>query len=321
MPAPAAQIAPQPQRSLWRTVAHRAKRSPTVLRIADRLGRGTGRFRLLDLLHRPPAPTRRPSTPLPHTAALAIGHATVLFRLAGRHLLTDPVFSPRIGIGLGLLTAGPARHIAPALPLTDLPRLDALLISHAHFDHLDRPTLRRLARNHPHATVLTAPGCADLLTDLSFAAVHELPPGHAHTLGDLRISAVPLKHWGARVFADTHRGYCGFLLESPQHRILFGADSAHFDGWKPLGQAGGVDLACIGIGAYNPYLAAHATPEQALDMAQHAGARAVMPIHHSVFRLSHEPMDEPLRRLRAAAAQARICLSAEEPGGIWTPPA
>ena len=321
MPAPATQLARQGQRSLWRAVAHRGKHSPTLLRLANTLGRGTGRFRVLDLLHRPRAARPLPHTPLPDTAALAIGHATVLFRLAGLHLLTDPVFSPRIGLGLGILTAGPARHIAPAIPLTALPKLDALLISHAHFDHLDRPSLRRLARNHPHATAITAPGCGDLLTDLGFREVRELAWGHRTTLGPVTLTGIPVKHWGARVFADTHRGYCAFLLESPQHRILFGADSAFFDGWKPLGDAGGVDLACVGIGAYDPYLAAHATPEQALDMAQFAGASAIMPIHHGVFRLSHEPMDEPLRRLRTAAAQTRIRLSAEEPGGLWTPPA
>ena len=114
----------------------------------------------------------------------------------------------------------------------------------------------------------------------------------------MKITAKPVAHWGARTFFDQHRGFNAYLIESAQHRVLYGGDTAYHDGFREIGM---VDLAILGIGAYDPYVVAHATPEQAWEMAQHVQAKHVLPIHHSTFRLSHEPVDEPLRRLLTAA--------------------
>src|SRR2546421_11651948 len=126
-----------------------------TLRLADRLGRGRGRLRLLDGLNAPARARLKPNLAGwdDHDLAAAwIGHATVLLRVGGMTILTDPVLSNRVGVGLGLFTGGPRRLVAPALRLRELPPIDLILLSHAHFDHLDRPTLARLPRRIPVIT-------------------------------------------------------------------------------------------------------------------------------------------------------------------------
>ncbi len=245
-------------------------------------------------------------------AAAWLGHATVLLRMEGRTILTDPVLSPRVGIGLGLMTAGPQRLIAPALTVRQLPRIDLLLISHAHFDHLDRPTLSRLPKDIP---VVTADATSDLLNDLGFQSVTELKWGESTTVGNLKLTARAVQHWGARTFYDQHRGFNAYLIESPNRRVLYGGDSAYHDMYRDIG---GVDLAILGIGAYDPFIRAHATPEQALAMADHAGAKHIFPMHHSTFKLSREPLHEPIQRLLKAAGEERIVI--REVGQQWNAP-
>jgi L-ascorbate metabolism protein UlaG (beta-lactamase superfamily) len=302
----------------WRTFTDYLKHKPWALRLADRLGRGRGRGRMrwLDALNPPPPARKKPDLSnwqnLPLAAAW-VGHATVLLRISGMTILTDPVFSHRVGLGLGLMTAGPRRQVAAALRIDELPPVDLILISHAHFDHLDRPTLSRLPKGSP---VVTAAGTSDLIADLGFASVTELPWGESTTIGDgaLKVTAQEVRHWGARTFYDKHRGYNGYLLEAGGVRVLYGGDSAYQDFFR---QVANVDLAILGIGAYDPYIQAHATPEQAWEMAGHAGAAAVMPMHHSTFRLSHEPMDEPIRRMLAAAGADSARVVVREIGDMW----
>jgi L-ascorbate metabolism protein UlaG (beta-lactamase superfamily) len=300
----------------WRYFADRAKRSRLALGLADALGRGRGHFRFVDSLSSRglPAPRHKPDLAdwtSRGTSAVWIGHATILFRIGGLTILTDPVFSSRIGIGLGIMTAGPRRLLAPAVALSALPPVDVVLLSHAHFDHLDRPTLARLPRS---SRVVISAGNRDLVDDLGFSALTELAVGKSLELGGVKVTAVPVKHWGARVFHDTHRGFCAYMLESGGKRILFGADSAYQEMWRGLGP---VDLCCVGIGAYDPWVAAHATPEQAAEMARHAGARRVLPMHHSTFKLSHEPVAEPLRRFRAVADAGWEVGEGGEVGAQW----
>lgn len=301
----------------WREYSDWAKTRPAVLRLADSLGKGRGGMRLLDHLNAPPSAPRRPKLAeweQQELAAVWIGHATVLLRIGGRTVLTDPVFSNRVGIGLGLVTGGPRRLVAPALSLRELPPLDLILVSHAHFDHLDRPTLNRLPKRVP---VITSEHNADLIRDLGFYSVTELRWGQRVTAGGVCVTGWPALHWGARTFNDHHRGYAAFLLEAGGRRILYGGDTA----WGPhFKDAGRVDLAVLGIGAYDPYIAAHATPEQAWAMADHLRAGFLLPMHHSTFRLSYEPTHEPLERLLAAAGRGEERLVCREMGELWTAP-
>lgn len=289
-----------------------------TLRAADWLGRRRGRLGFLNWAWPPlPAP-RRPALRGWEDASLAaawLGHATTLLRVGGMTILTDPVMSNRIGVGLGIITAGPLRLAAPALSIEQLPRIDLILLSHAHFDHLDRPTLTRLAKKTP---VITASANADLVRDLGFRRVRELRWGESVELDSVRIEAVPVRHWGARTFNDIHRGYNGYLVEARSGRggrVLFGGDTAYQESFAEVGR---VDLAVLGIGGYNPYVAAHATPEQAWAMAGDLMADAVFPMHHSTFRLSHEPAAEPMERLMNAAGNDADRIIIRAVGDEWT---
>ena len=299
----------------WRRVANWAKESDLVLRLADQLGRGRGRLRFLDHVHSlvpPPLVPDLRNWERHDVAAVWIGHATVLLRLGGMTILTDPVLSHRVGLGFGLFTGGPQRLVAPALDVRQLPKIDLLLISHAHYDHLDRPTLSRLPKRVP---VITAPRTQDLVRDLGFRDVTELRWGERRQVGDLTVTAREVRHWGARTFFDAQRGFNAYLLESGKRRVLYGGDTAYHSGFADVG---GVDLAVLGIGAYNPYVAAHATPEQAWTMADHARAERLLPMHHSTFRLSHEPIAEPLERLWDAARRNVDRIVAHQVGALWT---
>lgn len=284
-----------------------------TLRLADRLGRGRGRLRFFDGLNLPKRATLTPDLTdweSHELAAAWIGHATVLLRIGGMTVLTDPVLSNRVGVGAGLITMGPKRFVAPALQLNQLPKLDLILISHAHFDHLDVPTLNRLPKDVP---VVTAHRTHDLIQGLGFSKVMEMRWGDDLQLGSLKLAAREVKHWGARTFFDQHRGFNAYLLESGKRRVLYGGDTAYQEHFKDIN---GVDLAIFGIGAYDPYLAAHATPEQAWAMADHCRADHLLPMHHSTFRLSHEPMHEPIERLLTAANGSDRVI-ASEIGASW----
>lgn len=302
----------------WRRYADWAKHRPLVLRVADQLGRGRGRLRPLDRLGPPPPPA--PVVPdlsdwtSRRLSAVWVGHATVLVRIGGLTVLTDPVFSTRIGLGFGLMTVGPRRLCQPALSIRKLPPIDLILVSHAHFDHLDRPSLIRLDRRIP---VLTSPNNGDLIKDLGFRRVQEVEHGRTVRLGRLSITARQVKHWGPRVFIDTQRGYAAFLIDAVGERILFGGDSAFGDHFDDL-RTRPPDLAILGIGAYNPYLAAHASPEQAWQMFKSMLAAHLLPMHHSTFRLSYEPVGEPMARLLAAAGDEGDRIVVRRIGESWT---
>jgi len=240
-----------------------------------------------------------------------IGHATVLINFFGIKILTDPVLFPRIGIRLPGFTIGPKRLTAPALEFHELPKIDVVLLSHAHFDHFDLRTLHCFDEN---TSVITAPETRDLLRWTRLRDITELRWRERKSLktaaGDLNILAFPVKHWGARKQRDMHRGYNGYVLERNGRRILFAGDTALANSFAELRQHRQIDLAIMSIGAYNPWIRSHCTPEQAIEMANAAGAQFIMPVHHQTFRLSFEPLREPIKRFKAALEDtpARIAL-------------
>lgn len=244
-----------------------------------------------------------------------LGHATVLLNFHGTLLLTDPALEPRIGIGRGLAKVGPRRLVEPALGPRELPPLDLVLLSHAHMDHTDLGTLRRL---RPDTPMIVQSGNRDLVR--RFQRVEELAWGQATQLGGLRVESTPARHWGARMITDRHRGYGGYLLRKDGRSVLFAGDTAYTDALTPLGRQGRIDLAILPIGAYDPWIANHASPEQAWAMFRSLGAEHVLPVHHSTFRLSREPADEPIRRFLAAAGPERWRIVGTGIGATWSLP-
>jgi L-ascorbate metabolism protein UlaG (beta-lactamase superfamily) len=250
-----------------------------------------------------------------------LGHATVLINFVGVKILTDPALFPRVGIRLPGFTIGPKRFTAPALQFNELPKIDLIVLSHGHFDHFDLRTLRCFDEN---TSVITARATADLLRRTRFRDITELSWDKAKTCkfaaGEIIVRAFPVKHWGARKQRDTYRGYNGYLIERDGRRIIFAGDTAMTDNFAELRRYGQIDVAIMSIGAYNPWIRSHCSPEQAIEMADDAGARFIMPIHHQTFRLSFEHFREPIERFEAALSDTPERIALREIGETFVLP-
>jgi L-ascorbate metabolism protein UlaG (beta-lactamase superfamily) len=233
--------------------------------------------------------------------------------MGGFTVLTDPVFSTRVGINLGLVTVGLKRLVHCAAAAHELPRVDLILLSHAHMDHFDLPSLRDL--ESPQTAVVTGSSTADLLRVRRYGAVHELDWDSSQQVGPGNVKAFQVNHWGARLRSDTYRGYNGYVVEAGGYRIVFGGDTAYTDGFRAVRSNSTTHMAIMPIGAYDPWIRVHCNPEQAWTMANHAGAEYVLPVHHQTFQLSREPFLEPIERLVEASGPnaGRICI--HEVGG------
>ena len=256
----------------------------------------------------PPLPAARPAPALWADHAVTgscLGHSTVLMNFLGVRILTDPVFSLRVGLGYPPFVLGPKRYVQPALRPRDFAAPDVLVLSHAHFDHFDIASLRKFPRDTP---IVTARATGDLLRRWGFRHLHELHWDETVTLrtrvGELRVTAVEVAHWGARLLRDDHRGYNGYVLERGGATVCFAGDTAYTTAFARLRhRRRPLDLMLMPIGAYDPWIRAHCSPEEAVAMANEAGANYFVPIHHETFKLSQEPMHEPADRLRQAFAR------------------
>jgi len=234
-----------------------------------------------------------------------IGHSSFLIQIGGRKLLIDPVFAERL-IALRRLRR-------PGVRIKDLPAIDMVLLSHAHMDHLNRPSLRRIVAHNTRLTgkapVAVVPwGVEDLVSDLGFDRVVTFEWWQTKSIDGLEITMTPCKHWGARLFKDTHRGFGGYVIRGGGHALYHSGDTAYFDGFATIGQRLKPEVALLPIGAYRPdsYRGVHTCPEEALQGFLDLGAQRMIPMHYGTFRLSQEPMEEPVERLMAAARQAGV---------------
>ncbi|MFO1476062.1 MAG: MBL fold metallo-hydrolase [Verrucomicrobiota bacterium] len=252
------------------------------------------------LLTRRKGQHKRPAFPKLSYGQVAItwiGHASFLIQFTDLNVLIDPNFANWLFLLKRIKRSG--------LRIRDLPPIDAVLLTHAHFDHFHKPTLRRL----PQPKIGIMPwGVGDLALDLGFDRVVELEWWESFKHKDWSVTLTPSKHWGARTLRDHHRGYGGFVLEHQGRRIYHAGDSAYFHGFQQLGRRLPPEIALLPIGAYHPetFRRVHMGPDEALKAFKHLRARWLVPMHYGSFRLSFEDVDEPPRWLLELAEEEKL---------------
>lgn len=241
-------------------------------------------------------------------SATWIGHSTVLLQFGDLNILTDPMFSQR---AFPVQWAGPRRIMDPALAIEALPPLDVVLLSHTHYDHLDRRAVRQLANAHPRAMWVTALGVGRYIREWGARDITELDWWQTSTLGALRVTATPARHFSQRRIGDRNRTlWCGFALELAGVRAFFAGDTAYHPEFRAVGaRCGPFDFVMMPIGAYDPRWfmhVVHTDPEEAVQIYQDVTAAhpdapppLMLGIHWGTFRLTDEAMDEPPRRTMA----------------------
>ena len=234
-----------------------------------------------------------------------IGHASFFLQIGGQSVVIDPNFARWLFVL--------KRLRRPGLRIADLPAIDLVLVSHAHFDHLHRPSLRAIVQNNLRSrgvapSIIIPTHVSDLVSDLGFAEIIELDWWKSSRQHNLLVTHVPSQHWGARILKDSHRGYGGFVLKSGKHSVYHAGDTAYFAGFKEIGKRLAPELALLPIGAYNPeqFRNVHANPADAMRAFLDLKSRWMVPMHYGTFRLSHEPVDEPLQLLDEEARTAGI---------------
>src|SRR5579872_4499511 len=234
-----------------------------------------------------------------------IGHSTFFVQIGGQNVIIDPNFARWLFVL--------KRLRKPGVRIPDLPPIDVVLITHAHFDHLHRPSLRAIVQHTKRhrgsgPTAVVPEHVFDLVSDLGFRDVVELNWWRSYRHRDVTITHVPSRHWGARILRDAHRGYGGYVLRDGKHSVYHAGDTAYFSGFREIGQRLHPELVLLPIGAYNPesFRNVHTNPADATRAFLDLKARWMVPMHYGTFRLSHEPIEEPLQLLGQEARKAGI---------------
>jgi len=226
-----------------------------------------------------------------------IGHASFFIQFAGHSLVVDPNWAKWHG------PVKRQRH--PGLSLHDFPEVDLVLVTHAHFDHLHKPSLKILQASQG---IVVPTGSASLVRKLGFPAVHEMRVWDEIDILGMQIIHTPSHHWGARYVHDTHRDYGGYLMCANGKSVFHCGDSTYFDGFTEIGKRHEIDIALMPIGAYESPSGrdVHMNPEQAIRAFQDLGAKILIPMHYGTFPLGNEALSEPVERLLAEADRLGI---------------
>lgn len=239
-----------------------------------------------------------------------IGHASFYLQFAGHSAIVDPNWAR---------WHGPfKRHREPGLSLHGLPEVDLVLVTHAHFDHLHKPSLRVLQAREG---IVVPRGSGASVRRLGFPAVHEVKVWDHLRFDRLEVIHTPSHHWGARFLHDTHRDYGGYIVRAGDKSVFHCGDSAYFAGFADIGSRHDIDIALMPIGAYDAPSGrdVHLNPEQAVQAFADLGAKLMIPMHYGSFALGNESHEEPIERLLAEADRLGISeqiLVAEEGVGI-----
>jgi L-ascorbate metabolism protein UlaG (beta-lactamase superfamily) len=229
-----------------------------------------------------------------------INHSTLLIQQCGGNILTDPVWSERVS---PFSSIGPRRRRDPGVRFDDLPRIDIVLLSHNHYDHLDLATLRRLA-DRGQSQFIVPCGVARWLQSRGIGPVHELDWGDSLPTGSTTVHSVPAMHFSARGLFDRNRTlWCGYLIEATDRIIYFAGDTGFGEHFAQIRERFGAPrLALLPIGAYEPrwFMApVHMAPDEAIRAHEILGAKTSIAIHHGTFQLADEGIDTPKRQLVA----------------------
>jgi len=248
-----------------------------------------------------------------------LGHASFLINFYGTKIIVDPAFYEKIGITpFGNHTIGLKRFLACPLTPEQIGKVDLVICSHAHTDHFDYPSLRNL--QSPDTFVMTAKGTKALWEGMNYKSIDELYWGEEKEYpGGLLVKAIEGQHWGARLPWNKGMEANSILLSKNGVNIFIGADTGYTEKFQQQLREVEIELAIMGIGAYLPksYEAHHATPEQAIQMAEEIGAKKIIPMHWGTFKLSQEPMEEPIQRFNQAMAGKLDKIALQEIGATW----
>lgn len=249
--------------------------------------------------------------------AFWIGHASAYVEMGGLRFLLDPVFSERVSP----LPVGPRRFHAPPIALADLPRIDAVLISHDHYDHLDMDTVRQLAQRGARFYVPLGIGAHLELWGVAPAQIEELEWWQERSLGNVRIVCTPTRHYSGRGLNNRSTTlWSSWSVIGAQHRFFYSGDTGYAKLFRDIGaRFGPFDMAFIKIGSYGPGAAwtdIHMPPEQAVQVHRDVRAKRMFPVHWSTFNLAYHDWDEPIRRTLAEATRVGIDLVTPRVGEV-----
>ncbi|MFH1194127.1 MAG: MBL fold metallo-hydrolase [bacterium] len=258
-----------------------------------------------------------------HLTVAWLGHSTILINFFGKWVLTDPVLFERVGVYLFGSSLGPSRITPPALNVEEIPKPDLILLSHAHYDHMDYPTIKHFAELYPgQIDVVVAYLTNDVVEDLEWKSLTILDWNDEVSLPNFRIKAFEVKHFGWRMpwEKDRSRGYIkdgrsfnSYVIEREGKKIFFAGDTAMTDKFISAKNEN-VDIAIMPVGAYNPWKWNHCNPEEALKMAESINAKYIIPVHTKTFRQSSEPFEEPIDWLKKSVVNYSVKLGLEEIG-------
>jgi L-ascorbate metabolism protein UlaG (beta-lactamase superfamily) len=243
-----------------------------------------------------------------------MGHSSLLIEIDGKKILTDPVWGERASF---LSFMGPKRFFAPPLPLDKLPELDAIILSHDHYDHLDYPTIKQLIPTTTPIYCSLGVGATITKWGIDKGRITEMDWTDKVMIGnDCSLMAMPARHFSGRGLIRNRALWSSFIIKGHTHNIYFGADSGFFPGFKEIGDTyGPFDLTMLEIGAYGsgwPHI--HMGPANASEAHLALKGKVMMPIHWGTFNLALHPWKEPVELILKEAAQKNITLFLPGPG-------